>query len=151
MWEVFSMLVYMHGCHSWGIYYSITCCFCFCQVIREIEAMEENIGSLKEAIAAKEGPMQLAQTRLDHRSLRPNKELVRDPVQYGLIGEVGEIAGSVSQLQERLEDSESALKGLIRNQLTLEEDIAVKTNSLYVDKDQCMTLRRQLDASIPSS
>ena len=120
-------------------------------MVREIEAMEENIGSLKEAMAAKEGPMQLAQTRLDHRSLRPNTELVRDPVQYGLISEVGEIAGSVSQLQERLEDSESALKGLIRNQLTLEEDIAVKTNSLYVDKDQCMTLRRQLDASVSSS
>ena len=113
--------------------------------------MEENLGSLKEATAAKEGPMQLAQTRLDHRSLRPNTELVRDPVQYGLIGEVGEIAGSVSQLQERLEDSEKALKALIRNQLTLEEDIALKTNSLHVDKDQCMTLRRQLDASVPSS
>ena len=120
-------------------------------MVREIEAMEENIGSLKEAMAAKEGPMQLAQTRLDHRSLRPNTELVRDPVQYGLVSEVGEIAGSVSQLQERLEDSESVLKGLIRNQLTLEEDIAVKTNSLHVDKDQCMTLRRQLDASVSSS
>jgi len=64
---------------------------------------------------------------------------------------VGEIAGSVSQLQEKLGDSKGALKGLIRNQLTLEEDIAVKTNSLLMDKDQCMALRSQLDASTSSS
>lgn len=120
-------------------------------MVAEIEAMEENIGKVKEAMAAKGAPMMLAQTRLDLRSHRPNTELVRDPVQYGLISEVGEIAGSVSQLQEKLGDSEGALKGLIRNQLTLEEDIAVKTNSLQMDKDQCMALRSQLDAFTSSS
>lgn len=89
----------------------------------------------------------LAQTRLDIRSQRPNKELVRDPIQYGLIGEVGEISMSVEQLHQRLADSESALKALIRSQLSLEEDIQVKTNSLTIDQDQCMALRRQLDVT----
>lgn len=109
--------------------------------------MEGNIAEQREAVGAKEGPMMLAQTRLSHRSQRPNVELVRDPVQYGLVEEVEQIHGSVGQLLTRLNDSESALKGLLRNQLTLEEDIEIKTNSLYIDREQCMALRKQLDSS----
>ena len=40
---------------------------------------------LKQAIRDKEPPMQVAQTRLDHRTYRPNVELCRDPVQYRLV------------------------------------------------------------------
>ena len=116
-----------------------------CQVCTEINAMEDNISSLQQAIGTKTGPMQLAQTRLDIRSYRPNNELVRDPVQYSLVGEVGEIAASVEQLQARLVDSESALKGLNRNQLALEEDISVKTLSLAIDQDECMAMREKLE------
>ena len=107
--------------------------------------MEENIAKLQEAIREKVGPMMLAQTRLGMRSQRPNNELVRDPVQYGLVGEVGEIGSSVETLKMRLADSESALKALNRNELTLNESIAVKTKSLEIDEGQCMTLRSQLD------
>lgn len=107
--------------------------------------MEGNISELQSSIQEKAGPMMLAQTRLEIRSHRPGKELVRDPVQYGLVGEVSEISGSVEQLEQRLADSKTALKGLYRNQLTLEEDIAVKAKSLYIDQDQCMGLRSQLN------
>lgn len=107
--------------------------------------MEENIGTLREAIEQKFGPMMLAQTRLGMRSQRPNNELVRDPVQYGLVDEVGEIGGSVEGLRIRLAESESALKALNRNELTLNESIEVKTKSLQIDEEQCMTLRSQLD------
>ena len=113
--------------------------------------MEGNIAQLQAAIGAKQGPMMLAHTRLGLRSQRPNIELVRDPVQYGLIGEVGQIQESVDHLQASLADSESSLKGLIRNQLTLEEDIAIKANSLFIDRDQCMALRKQLEASASSN
>ena len=106
--------------------------------------MEANISQLDLSIRDKIGPMQLAQTRLEIRSQRPQKELVRDPVQYGLIGEVGQITDSVRSMTERLADSEAALKGLVRNQLTLEDDVAVKTKSLFIDQDQCMALRSQL-------
>ena len=107
--------------------------------------MEENIANVKRAIEEKVGPMMLAQTRLGMRSQRPNNELVRDPVQYGLIGEVGEIGGSVEGLQTRLTESENALKALNRHELTLNESIEVKTKSLQIDEDQCMNLRSQLD------
>ena len=72
--------------------------------------MEDNIDKLKKAIAEKEAPMALAQTRLDIRSERPNVELCRDAVQYRLIEEVTEISGSVQDLQARLAQSEASLK-----------------------------------------
>ena len=117
------------------------------QVSREITAQEENINLLKAALEQKAGPMQLAHTRLHLRSQRPNNELVRDPVQYRLVDEVGEIEHSAQQLLERLAESEATLKRLNRNELVLEEDIAIKTNSLQIDRDQCMATRKAMDTS----
>lgn len=132
------------GLSAAGIVISLSV-LCIFQVLAEIKAMEENIAKLKEAIEEKIAPMMLAQTRLSIRSQRPNNELVRDPVQYGLVDEVGEIGGSVEGLRMRLAESESALKALNRNELTLNESIEVKRKTLEIDKDQCMPLRSQLD------
>ncbi len=111
----------------------------------EIVEMEANIASLEEAISDHAPPMMLAHTRLDLRSGRPQRELVRDPTQYGLVEEVAEISQSLSALRTRLAESVNALKALLRSQLILEEDLAVKNNSLFIDQEQCMTLRKQLD------
>ena len=89
--------------------------------------------------------MQLAHTRLHNRSQRPNNELVQDPVQYQLVHEVNQIDESVQQLQKHFLQAEATLKKLNRNQLVLEEDIAIKTNSLMIDADQCMALRKQMN------
>lgn len=89
--------------------------------------------------------MKLAQTRLDTRTERPNVELCRDPVQYRLISEVGEIESSIMQLQERLAQTEDSLKGLIRNELALEEDIAIKSNTLFIDEVECMGMRKSIN------
>lgn len=89
--------------------------------------------------------MKVAQTRLEVRQHRPNLELCRDPVQYKLIEEVQEIAGSVAQLQARLRDANSSLKGLVRNQLELEEEIAVKANTLFIDEVECMGMRKSIN------
>ena len=51
--------------------------------------------------------------------------------------------GSINQLQQKLEESQSALKGLLRRQLSLEEDIEIKTGSLHIDRGMCMKLRSQ--------
>merc|ERR1712168_920755 len=71
------------------------------KVMSQIQAMEDNMARLREAMEDKEAPMKLAQTRLENRSQRPNVELCRDHVQYRLIEEVGEINDSVSSLQDR--------------------------------------------------
>ena len=106
--------------------------------------MELNIDSLQADISAKMGPLKVAQTRLDQRNRRQNVELVRDPAQYRLVGEVKEIEESLALLHEKLAESIRALKGLNRQQLALEEDIQVKSNSLNIDENQCMKLREQL-------
>ncbi len=106
--------------------------------------MEANIDKLKEAINEKQAPMKVSQTRSDHRTERPNIELCRDPVQFRLISEINEINVNVTRLLELLADAESSLKGLIRNKLSLEEDIEIKKKSLYLDRDVCVEHRKQI-------
>jgi len=88
--------------------------------------------------------LKVAHTRLDKRSLRPNVELCRDPVQYRLVGEVGEITHNVDRLKMRLAEAQATLNNLLRNKEVLEDDIEVKTNSLFIDRDQCMSVRQQV-------
>lgn len=109
--------------------------------------MERNMESLKAAIEDKIGPMKLAQTRLEIRSRRPRQELVRDPVQYKLVGEVSQISDNVEKMQVLLAENENSLKELLCNQLSLEEDISIKANSLFIDIQQCCKLREQLSYS----
>lgn len=113
------------------------------KVAAEIANTEKNIGDLKQAIKDKENPMKVAQTRLHVRELRPNVELCRDPVQYSLVTEVGEISASVDALMQKLNDAEHALKDLQDNRMSLEKEISIKKNSLFIDKDKCMTHRNR--------
>ncbi|KAM9321517.1 tektin-1 [Gastrophryne carolinensis] len=114
------------------------------KVMDEITSQEKNIESLKKAIADKEGPIKVAQTRLETRTHRPNVELCRDPVQYRLINEVQEISTNVERLRETLSQAEAELKGLNRNQLSLEEEIQVKENTLYIDEVLCLQMREAI-------
>lgn len=110
----------------------------------ELISMQESLSNLEKSIQDKERPMMLAQTRLDIRSYRSTKENVRDAVQDGLKNEVGEINSSMTSLQNLYITTDEAVKGLRRNQLTLQEDIEVKSKSLFIDQEQCMALRSQL-------
>eukprot|EP00918_Siedleckia_nematoides_P049923 GHVU01109309.1.p1 GENE.GHVU01109309.1~~GHVU01109309.1.p1 ORF type:complete len:412 (+),score=84.90 GHVU01109309.1:30-1238(+) len=114
------------------------------KVKAQITEMEDNITRLCKTVADKETPLMLANTRLENRAYRPNVELCRDPVQYRLVEEVGEIEESVARLQQRLSQSNEALKGLLRRQLELEEDIEVKANSLFIDETECMGMRKSI-------
>ncbi|XP_022105125.1 tektin-1-like [Acanthaster planci] len=115
------------------------------KVVGQIQEMEKNIQSLTKAVEDKMGPMKLSQTRLDTRTNRPNVELCRDPVQYRLINETAEISQSVAKLQATLDEAEDQLKGLIRQQQTLEEDIDIKSKSVYIDNVKCMGLRQSIN------
>ncbi|ESO95487.1 hypothetical protein LOTGIDRAFT_203870 [Lottia gigantea] len=117
------------------------------KILLQIKDMEENIAQLQKAISDKEAPLKVAHTRLDTRTSRPNVELCRDAVQYRLIEEVGEIETSVAGLQARLDQSQSSLKGLVRNQLDLEEDIEIKSNTIFVDEVECMGMRKSIKIS----
>ncbi|NXD23278.1 TEKT1 protein, partial [Spelaeornis formosus] len=112
-------------------------------VMDETASQEKNIAALKKAIADKEGPVKLAQTRLEARNHRPNVELCYDSVHSSLMGEIQEITKNI-QRQAALAQAQSELKGLSRRQLSLEEEIKVKENTLYIDEVLCMQMRESV-------
>ncbi|XP_075035361.1 tektin-4 isoform X2 [Mixophyes fleayi] len=109
--------------------------------LNEIGGQEKNISALKQAIKDKEAPMKVAQTRLYQRSYRPNVELCRDPAQFRLVSEVGELTESTEFLKQKLEEAEQSLRNLEDTRMSLEKDITNKANTLFIDRQKCMSHR----------
>lgn len=61
---------------------------------------------------------------------------------FRLVEEVYEIRETVEQLQNRLREAENSLQHLLRTKATLEQDLAVKNNSLFIDREKCQGLRK---------
>jgi len=113
------------------------------KVVKQIRDQEANMASLEEALRAKEDPLKVAQTRLYNRTYRPGVEMCRDPAQYHLVGEVNEINQSVDALKQQLNQAANSLKDLQDNRMGLEKEISVKKNSIFIDKDKCLTVRNR--------
>ncbi|NWY62683.1 TEKT4 protein, partial [Chionis minor] len=111
------------------------------KILKEIGDQEANIAALKQAIKDKEAPMKVAQTRLYDRSFRPNVELCRDEAQFRLISEVEELTESIGSLKKKLLESEQSLRNLEDTRMNLEKEIAVKANSIFIDRQKCMAYR----------
>ncbi|XP_036890477.1 tektin-4 [Sturnira hondurensis] len=111
------------------------------KTLQEITDQEHNIAELKQAIKDKEVPLKVAETRLYQRSHRPNVELCRDTAQLRLVSEVQELNMSLSALREKLLEAEQSLRNLEDTRMSLEKDIAVKTNSIFIDRQKCMAHR----------
>ena len=92
---------------------------------------------------------QVAQTRLENRTYRPNVELCRDQPQYQMCHEVAEIKGSIRALNEKLREAENALRALRSNLDRINEDLAIKNNSLALDNRS--TEVRQKMKEVPHS
>ena len=75
------------------------------QTEEEIAEMMEDIRRLEDSIRAKINPMKLAQTRLENRTYRPNVELCRDNVQYGLCDEVKQLEVTKISLENKLKEA----------------------------------------------
>lgn len=116
------------------------------QTEEEIAELEEEIRRLWDAIRAKINPMKLAQTRLENRTYRPNVELCRDNVQYGLTDEVKQLEATTKALEDKMKQAQHALDGLQKKLHKINEDIQLKTHSLMLDK-QCMESRAKLASS----
>lgn len=112
------------------------------QLRSELQEQELTVSQLESALEAQQGPLKVAQTRLQRRSQRPNVELVKDPAQYSLLKEVEAIEDAMEQLRAQITVAEDTLRGMRRAELQLEEDIAVKTKSLNIDL-KCMQRRQQ--------
>ncbi|KAJ7990265.1 hypothetical protein DPEC_G00298530 [Dallia pectoralis] len=114
------------------------------KLLSEVTSQERNLEALRVAIADKEGPLKLAEARLSARSQRPSIELCHDPVQVGLLSEVKELTAHITRLKEVLAQSEMELRALNCTQLSLEEEIQVKSHSLYIDEVICTQLRQPI-------
>ncbi|NXI47006.1 TEKT3 protein, partial [Galbula dea] len=112
------------------------------KTLQEIFQVEMNIEAIQKAIRDKVPPLKVAQTRLDARTQRPNVELCRDPAQIRLVNEVYEIDETIQSLQQRLRDAEDTLQMLVHSKSVLEHDIVVKANSLFIDQEKCMGMRK---------
>ena len=64
-----------------------------------------------------------------------------------LVSEVREIENTIHRLQDRLMEAENALQVLVKTKMTLEHDLSVKANSLFLDQEKCMSMRK----SFPST
>ncbi|XP_007943778.1 tektin-3 [Orycteropus afer afer] len=112
------------------------------KTLQEIFQTEMTIESIRKAIRDKSAFLKVAHTRLDERTRRPNIELCRDMAQLRLVNEVHEVDDTIQTLQQRLRDAEDTLQSLVHTKATLEHDLAVKANSLYIDQEKCMGMRK---------
>ncbi|XP_064529426.1 tektin-4 [Pseudopipra pipra] len=111
------------------------------KILKDIGDEETNIVALKKAIRDKETHLKVAQTRLYDRSFRPNIELCKDEPQFRLVSEVEELTVFLEALKRKLMESEQCLKNLEETRMKLEKEIAVKANSIFIDREKCMTFR----------
>ncbi len=92
--------------------------------------------------------MRVAQSRLKKRTRRPDVEACNDQPHQKLIEEVAEIAQSIKLLEDKLCEGNDALQDLLRNKQRLEKDIKVKKNTLLIDQQKCMSMRRSFPYNV---
>ena len=120
-------------------------CLLFSQILGEIENMQDAIDLLEKQFNDLQLHLKVNNTRLEHRTWRPNIELCRDNPKHSLVAEFHAISGDISAVKRRLNDARLALDRLNNRKWELEQEINVKTFTLFIDKDQCGKLRRQMD------
>ncbi|XP_049624842.1 tektin-5 [Suncus etruscus] len=112
------------------------------KTLQEIFQAENTALLLERAIQTKETPLRVAQTRLECRSQRPDTEQCRDVPQCRLLHEVSTIDDSLQTLHMRLRETQDSLQLLLLTKSRLEHELAVKANTLCIDKERCLGLRR---------
>ncbi|NWI64595.1 TEKT4 protein, partial [Todus mexicanus] len=60
---------------------------------------------------------------------------------FRLMSEVEELTESIEALKRKLLESEQSLTNLEDTRMSLEKEIAVKTNSIFIDRQKCLTHR----------
>lgn len=118
---------------------------------KEIAQLEVDIENLEQAIRDKDPSIKLAHTRLENRTYRPGMELVRDEVQYGLIDEVKQLEASQKNLYEKCKQQKHAWNLLQEQLRRINEDIALKDNSLKLEKRALATRKRLNTFDVPQT
>ncbi|KAG5454836.1 Tektin-3 [Clonorchis sinensis] len=109
--------------------------------LQEIFDTEREIEALKDAIRAKEAYLKTATSRLNIRLRRPGIEHVCDSAQMQLKCEVAQLKDTIRQLNEQLCRAQDVLQELLRLRSAKEAELAVKNNSIFIDREKCLALR----------
>ncbi len=70
-------------------------------------------------------------------------------IKFRLIQEIHDLHASIADLHGKLRQGENALQHLLRTKSTLEQDLAVKNNSLFIDSARVMGIRRSFTMIAP--
>ncbi|TGZ68645.1 hypothetical protein CRM22_004153 [Opisthorchis felineus] len=109
--------------------------------LQEVFDTEREIEALKDAIRAKEAYLKTATSRLNIRLRRPGMEHVCDAAQMQLKCEVAQLKDTIRQLNEQLCRAQDVLQELLRLRSAKEAELAVKNNSIFIDREKCLALR----------
>ncbi|GBP33535.1 Tektin-3 [Eumeta japonica] len=112
------------------------------KVQQEIFDLEKSIELLNKAVEDKLQPMKVAHTRLQARTNRPSIEKCRDDAQNRLVKEVCDLREAIETLKKKLTTAEGTHQTLLGVRAGLEADLRNKTTTLFIDRDQCMGIRR---------
>ncbi|KAK6632537.1 hypothetical protein RUM43_013305 [Polyplax serrata] len=112
------------------------------KIQREVFDVEKNIEMLRKSIQDKSLPLKVAQTRLEARAHRQEIELCRDSAQSRLIMEIKDIQLSIEKLHRKLQEAEAQHQQLLKTRSNLETELGNKVNSLFIDREKCLGMRR---------
>ncbi|XP_053729521.1 tektin-1 [Synchiropus splendidus] len=110
----------------------------------EFSSQQKMRDDIQVAIAENNQFLKVAQKRLAERHQRPGKERCRDRAQLQLHREVQQLTAHVDKLKEAVVQSEEEQRALTRCQLDLEQNIKIKSNSLYIDEVTCLQQRESV-------
>ncbi|KAL5961243.1 Tektin-2 [Taenia solium] len=111
------------------------------KVEEEIEEVLKQLDWLEQELDSELQTTKIAHTRLENRTYRPGMDLCRDMPQCTLTNEARQLATSRETLLLKQSQCRHRLDGLQRQRQRLIEQIAMKENSLSLDKE-CLELRR---------
>ncbi|XP_003484758.1 tektin-3 [Bombus impatiens] len=112
------------------------------KIQQEIFAIEKNLQLMQKAITDKSSALKVAHTRLESRIHRPAAELCKDHAQLRMIEEVETINTMIHDMNLKLQRFEAQHQQLLRTRSNLESDLKSKVDSLFIDREKCMGMRR---------
>ncbi|BFZ16999.1 hypothetical protein BsWGS_20038 [Bradybaena similaris] len=116
-------------------------------IVKEVTEHESELRGLEESIRKRNRSTMQAETRLENRANRPNKEMCFDAVHYGLVDNVKQLHISTQALSEKLQQAHNALDALARNKDRLSDQISLKTQTLNLDQ-QCLDIRQKIQPPV---
>ncbi|XP_047503394.1 tektin-3-like isoform X1 [Pieris napi] len=112
------------------------------KVQQEMFDVEKTLELLNKAIEDKLQPLRVAHTRLQARTNRPHLEKCRDEAQNRLVKECCDLQETMETLRSKIATAEGTHQTLLGVRAGLEADLRNKSTTLFIDRDQCMGLRR---------